>query len=253
MKRSFVLLAGCALLAANAARAQDYDGRLAFLTEWTIAAGSTADFEAGLKRHNEVHARHDDPVPLLTWEVVTGEDAGKYWRGSFGQHWADFDQDEVEGDAEDSAVNLDPYITAAVPRIWGMMAEVSNAPDSPGPAALAEVVEFRVHMDGMEGFMGAIKSAHAATVKSEWPVPYLWYALVNGGMRPTFALVLPHDDWADFKEPDPSFGEMVFGALGAEAAGEMMSTFGATIKSEKTYVLAFRPDLSYLPSAGDSD
>lgn len=107
-------LAAAAALAAGAAAAQDAPGTIARVTYWTLHSGTVADFEKGLQAHNAFHAEQGDPHPIHTWRVITGERAGQYLRGSFGHHWADFDEPAkwAEADDADAAANVDPFLAA---------------------------------------------------------------------------------------------------------------------------------------------
>jgi hypothetical protein len=250
MKQFTILAVLCLLLGATALQAQDYDGSLAMLTEWTIAQGTAPDFEAGLARHNAFHAIKNDTETLLTWEVLTGEHTGMYFRGSFDHHWADFDQPFPEGDAEDSAANITPYIANTVTRVWGMMPEVSNPPAEAGPpSAMAQITEFHLRWGSVRQFQEAIAKVHEVATQTKWGEHYIWYTLMSGGMSPTLVLVIPADNWAGFVEPEVTFAEMMVGTLGPEGMQQLMDKFTSSVESEETYHIAYRPDLSYLPAA----
>ncbi len=131
MRKAVLNLVGlCALLLVlpALAQAQEEPGVVARWTYWTIKAGMEDQFEEGLKRHNAFHKSQNDDWALHTWQVVTGKNSGKYVRGSFDHHWADFDaEDEMaEADAADSATNIDPYIEAGRPAIYNYLADLSR-------------------------------------------------------------------------------------------------------------------------------
>ena len=66
---------------------------------------------------------------------------------------------------------------------------------------------------------------------------------------PTYVLVLPHDNWADFEDkPDMKpFPEMLKEAFGQAEADSIIKRFDSSTESETTEIVQFRPDLSYLP------
>ncbi len=238
-----------ASLSAGPVVAQE-DGNLASIVYWTIADGAAEDFEAGLKAHNQYHAKIGDPVPILTWQAISGPHEGQYGRGSFGHSWADFDQspEALQADTADSAKTITPHIAGAESMTWVALPELSNPRGTPG--TVSRLFEFRVNPGQMQAFEGAIAKIHAALSKQEgWP-HYEWYTLVDGGYVPTYAVVLPRDDFAGFAPGDMTFMEAIAAEHG-EMAGEIMESLSAATKSQINYTLVARPDLSYWPSDGE--
>jgi hypothetical protein len=232
------------------AAAQEDGGTLAAVTYWTIAPGTNAQFEAGLKAHNQLHADQGDPVPLLTWTVISGPRAGQYGRGSFGHVWSDFDvdADNQADDVADSAVHITPYLRNSEATIWDFLPSISRSAD--GPGNLSRIFEFHLHPGHEQAFMGAISEIHAVLSERDRP-PYDWYALVDGGEIPTLVVGLPRDNWASMAPPDPDLGAVMAEALGGEKAAMLWETIGKATRKQLNYTLAFRPDLSYMPSSGE--
>lgn len=224
------------------ADAQDGGATLASVTYWTVAPGTTAQFEAGLAAHNQLHVEQGDPVALLTWQVLSGPRVGQYGRGSFGHVWSDFDVDPqtAAADAADSAVHVTPYIAGAEPMVWNHLTDLSNSADEPG--AVSRIIEFSLRPGHEQAFIEAIRRIHAILSEHDW-LPYDWYALVDGGEIPTMAVVLPRDNYAGFAPPDPDLAKV----LGEEAA-EIFGIIGKATRRQVNSTVAFRPDLSYLPS-----
>jgi quinol monooxygenase YgiN len=232
------------------ATAQD-GGNLAAVTYWTIADGTTEDFEAGLKAHNQFHADQGDPNALLTWQAISGPRAGQYGRGSFGHEWADFDQDEefLAADTADSEANVTPYIAAAESTTWAAMTTVSNPAAAPGN--VSRIYEFLVYPGKRAAFEAAVSKLHEAlSAQESWP-HYEWYTLVDGGRMPTYAVVLPRENWAGFAPGDMTLVEAMSEKYGDEA-GKIMQSFGEATEAQTGYTLVFRPDLSYIP-AGEGE
>ncbi len=221
------------------------DGNLASITYWTIEDGATEAFEAGLKAHNQIHADHNDPAPLLTWQVISGPRIGQYGRGSFGHSWADFDLDDefTAADNADSAMHITPHIESAEPMIWAKMEEVSNSAD--GPGQIMRIIEFHVRPGHQGTFEQAVVKIHANLSKHDWP-PYDWYALVDGGRTPTYAVVIPRDNWAGFAPGDVSFME----AMGEEGPA-IMQALGEATESQVNWMIEARPELSYWPEPSE--
>lgn len=233
--------------------AQDHAGNISQVSFWTVKAGMSDKFEAGLKKHNEFHGSTNDPNALHTWTVLNGPDAGTYLRGSLGHDWADFDQEgsTSDEDARDVAANLDPYIETDVPRHFLFLRDISSQPDPGGISPLSNVIFFRLNQDGEQAFREAITKTHEAILKSQWPSKgYFWHELWSGGFHPTFVLVLPMDSWADMAPIEPPFAAMIMETYGPEEGLALLETFGQTIKKQWSQVHQYRPELSYVP-AGD--
>lgn len=244
------VLVTAALLAAGAAAAEDAPGTIARVDYWTIKAGTTADFEKGLKAHNALHAKQADPHALLTWQVLTGKRVGQYLRGSFGHHWADFDVDAETraADDADSAVNLDPYIVAADPGLYHYLPDWSRTKSgAAGPAPLSQVLIFHVEFGRSPDFARTVGKIHAALSKIDWP-DYRWYQLADGGEIPTYVLSLPRENWAAY-EPQGDLASALVTEYGEEGAAEIFRALAEVVKEQIAYTVAYRADLSYLPAA----
>lgn len=241
----------CALLLALPVAAQEEPGTITRATWWTVKAGMGEQFEEGLKRHNDFHRQQNDPVRLNTFEILTGERAGQYIRVTGGHHWADFDAEEqnAAADAADSAVNLDPYIASGIPRIYNFLPNLSRPRPGGGPSPMAALITFRLKGGrSVPKFMNAISKVNAAARKTNWPVHTFWYVLVNGGEHPTFVLGLPEENWAGFASPEKSLAVMLEDAHGRQEAEMILATFDKTIKSQRSEIVRYRPDLSYIPA-----
>jgi hypothetical protein len=111
-----------------------------------------------------------------------------------------------------------------------------------------EVLTFRLRYGASREFNYAIKKINEAINKSDWPVHYAWLTTVSGGEIGTYTLVLPHKNWADFKDPDKPFPAMLEEVYGRVEAGKLLKVLTKTVRSESSQILRFRPDLSYTPS-----
>jgi hypothetical protein len=60
---------------------------------------------------------------------------------------------------------------------------------------------------------------------------------------------LPRSSWADFEEkPDVKpFRDMLKEAFGQAEADSIVNSIDASVQSETSEIIQFRPDLSYLP------
>lgn len=246
---SVVCMALLGTLLVGPAAAQEEEGNIAFVVFLKAKPGMEQQFEEGMKRHRAWHRQQNDPDAWLTWQIISGENTGTYGTGTFGHRWEDFDSPGIseEADTVDRRQNLDPYTESAVVRYYRRMAEVSRPAE--GEAPLAEVWIFRVRY-GQEGaFTYAVRKFHEAIEKTQWPVHYNWYQLLNGGEHPTYVVVLPRTNWADFKPPEERFEEILEEAYGRQEAQSLLKSFGKAVGSQRSEIIQNRADLSYVPES----
>jgi len=213
--------------------------------------GMAAQYEAGRKKHMDWHRRQNDASAWLTWEILTGERAGSYVTGTFNHHWKDFDAWAKMEDADnaDAAINLDPYTDDSSNSIVSLLPRVSRPVEgATTPAAMSQVIHIHLNPGATDDFMNCIKQFHDAIGKTKWPVNYNWYGVVNGGESPMFILSIPAKDWASMEGPEMPFAAMLEKALGKAAADALRKAYAKTIHCQKSELVRFRPDLSYIPA-----
>lgn len=243
---------GIILLAAISGFAQEKPGTIASLEFQTIKSGMVKQYEDGRKQKAEWHKQQKDRLPLMVWETISGDQTGTYIVGRLGQHWSDFDKPSVpeQADLDEFTKVMGAYVQSVVTRYYELLLKDSKPPDSPVPLKFSEVITYRVRPGKGEDFRSAITRTTEAIEKTKWPVHYLWYALANGGPAGTYALVIPHANWADFEDkPDMKpFTEMLKEAFGPAEADSITKRFDSSTESESSAIVQFRPDLSYLPA-----
>jgi len=231
--------------------AQAQPGTVAALEFQKPKNGMVTQYEAGRKQKAAWHKQQNDPQPLLVWETLSGDNTGTYIVGRLGQHWADFDKPPIsdQADLEEYQKVVGSSVESLVSRYYELMPKVSNGDNSGGPSKFAEIVTFHVRYGKGSDFRSAISRIYDATKKTNWPVHYEWYTLASGGNTGTFVLVLPHANWADFEDkPDVKpFRDMIKEAFGQAEADSIVDRIDASVMSETSEIIQFRPDLSYLP------
>jgi len=213
--------------------------------------GMVAQYEAGRKQKAAWHKQQNDPQPLLVWETLTGDNTGSYIVGRLGQHWADFDKPPIpdQADLEEYQKVVGSYVESIVARYYELMPKISNGDNAGAPSKFAEIITFHTRYGKGSDFRSAITRIYDATKKTNWPVHYEWYSLASGGNTGTFVLALPRANWADFDDkPDVKpFRDMIKDAFGQAEADSIVDRIDASVMSETSEIIQFRPDLSYLP------
>ena len=182
--------------------------------------------------------------------IQSGEGTGNYLRIVTGPNWTDYDRPTVNAAADeaDSAVNVIPYLDSEMVEWWRFLGDVSHGPAGAAPSPMSVVLFFRINMGHVQEFMTHAKKITEAARKESWPVNYYWYRLENGGEHPTFALVIPKKNFADFEEPAVTFAAMMEKAYGRAEAEMLFKGLDKSIASQRSQIIGYRADLSYTPA-----
>jgi hypothetical protein len=242
---------GIVLCVACSLAAQEKPGTIAALEFQKPKNGMLPQYEAGRKQKAAWHKQQNDPLPLFVWETLSGEDTGTYIVGRLGQHWADLDKPAIpdEADLAEFQKVVGNYVDSITTRYYEFMPKVSNPTADKTPSKYSEILTFYVRYGKSSDFRSAISRVYDGTVKTKWPVNYLWYELASGGPTGVFVLVLPHANWADFEDkPEVKpFRDMLKEAFGQAEADSIVDRIDASVKEETSAIVQFHPELSYLP------
>jgi hypothetical protein len=243
-----VLLVGAFLLVLPVAT-QEEEGTIARIVFYRAKPGMNQQMEDGLKQHLAWHRQQNDPWNWLTWQYISGKETGMYGGGTFGHKWEDFDNVPLDeaADEADVAEKILPYVAPGV--VWAYyeyLPKVSK-PVQDWPSPMPEVVVFRVRYGKSAEFNHLIKKFHKAIEKTNWPVHYEWYALMNGGEMPEYVLVISHQNWASLEGPDKPFPAMLEEAVGRQEAEALLERLSKVVKSQTSSIIRNRADLSYIP------
>ena len=226
---------------------------IADIAFWKVKAGSTvAAFADARKKHNEFHRAQKDPYNLHTWEVINGDRAGTFVTGTFDHYWKDFDGREAFEalDTADAAKTINLHAEVESSGYWARLAEMSRmAPGATGPAKYSQLTHYWLSPAEVPAFEDALKEITAALTKANWPAYSTWYRLVSGGDGPHYVLSTARDSMAAFAGPEKSLIDGLSEAVGARRAAELLETTRNATKRTYTEILAYRPEMSYLPPA----
>lgn len=253
MKRKQLLsVFGIVLFVVGSLAAQEKPGTIAALEFQKPKNGMLQQYEAGRKQKAAWHKQQNDPLPLLVWETLSGEDTGTYVVGRLGQHWADFDKPAVpdEADLAEFQKVVGNYVDSIVTRYYEFLPKISNPTGDKLPTKFSEIITFHVRYGKESDFRSAISRVYDASQKTKWPVNYAWYELASGGPTGVFVLVLPHNSWADFEDkPEVKpFRDMLKEAFGQAEADSIVDRIDGSVQKETSEIIQFHPELSYLPN-----
>jgi quinol monooxygenase YgiN len=255
MKRNQLLSAvGIMVFVTCSLAAQDQGNKpatLASIEFQKVKATNVPQYEAGRKQKAAWHKQQNDPLPLLVWETMSGDNTGTFLVGHFDQHWADYDKPAItdEADLAEFQKVMGAYVDSVVTRYYEYMPKISNESGDKTPTKFSEILTFQVRPGKESDFRSALERIHEGTVTSNWNVNYGWYDLVDGGMAGTFVLSFPHKNWADFEDhPDVKpYRDMLKDAFGQAEADSIVDRLDRSIEKETMEIIQFRLDLSYIP------
>jgi len=251
MRRTGFILAAALALPAGSSLAADQPGTVARVFVTAPKPGMGAQYEAGRKKHMDWHRKQNDTWAWFVWQVETGPNTGSHLAGTFGHQWKDFDEWEKklgEGDTADGAINLAPFSGGGTNGIYNHLADVSR-PGGATPSPMSEVIHYQLNMGAEQEFKSAIKKIHEAIGKAGLDWHYHWYELMDGGEHPTFVLSIAMNGFADLAPAETPFPAMLAKAYGEFEAGEVLKAIDRSVKSVRSEVIKYRPDLSYAPAA----
>jgi hypothetical protein len=248
-KARFFFILGLVCLLALPLLAQEKPGNVAGTWFLKPKPGMRQQFEQALKRHMEWHKQQKDTWTINIAEAVVGNRIGQYMLAGAGHHWKDFDAREKfdQADEADFSANVAQYVDLVSASIWIYHPELSRP--MTGDARFLEYDEVHLNMDGKSDYLLAVRKVHEAIQKANRPVYYDLYELFDGGEHPTFGVVYPHKNWADFERPEQTLRDVLEKAYGLEEADALRKTWNKTLHCVKSEVWVSRPDLGYVPAA----
>jgi hypothetical protein len=217
----------------------------------TPKPGSSEQYEAGRKKHMQFHRAQKDTWTWNTYAIDTGDDAGTYITSSCGHQWKDFDEwDKRMGkiDTADGAINLAPFTVGGRNGFYVYRSDMSLAPANAAPAPMTVATIYLLHPGAAPDFIAAVKRINAALSKQpDWPKTSGWLQLANGGDGPTFVLLNPRQNWAEFAPLAKTPADVLNETYGKEQADAIMKTIRDSTARLSTETVTHRPDLSYFP------
>lgn len=225
------------------------------LYRFTPKQGAQADFEAALKSHAQWREQNGDPWSWGVWQVVQGQHLGDFIVRSGGHSWADWDSYMQGFGARGSqkfGADVGPLLASEAGYVEAVDTAMVHWPEGMGTPALVEVIDFHLDPAKANGWWDAIQKFHQAIAQEEPEGYYHLIAYPVAGADGYGRLVIPHDSWADFEQPDRGLEEIMKAVYGDEEAGEIRDAFQGAIRYSRSMVLQHRPDMS-VEGSGDGD
>lgn len=218
----------------------------------TPKPGMGLQYEEAYKRHVSWHRQQKDTWRWDTYVVEAGERVGQFVHVTSGHQWEDFDNPAVTeaADAADYESNAGKYAESASSIFSVYRADISRmSPGSTEPAPLLHAIRFELNPNGNGDFRDGQLRIREASEKTNNPDEWFFIRRISGDETPTYILLFPKKSWAEFgrREDVPTLGRMMERVFSHEEWESMMERFRRAVRRESSYILKYRPDLSYVP------
>ena len=107
---------------------------------------------------------------------------------------------------------------------------------------LFAVTAFDVRLPGQ--FREAITKIGEGLDRGNWERSYQWLMEAYGGGTTDATLVIPAENWDGLAPPEKPLPVLLAEVYGEQEASDLMQQFATSIRSQTSYILRVRPDLS---------
>jgi len=211
----------------------------------TVRTEMIAQFEEAVKRHVQWRKQNNDPWEWVWYQVVNGDGLGRYMVRSGNHRWADLDLryawDDRVGAGRHFQATVGAYIESEDSSITQQDGALSRPLDDYSAITLFAVTDFDVRLPGQ--FRDAIARIGEGLDRGNWGRPYLWQMGANGGTTDA-GLVVPVENWGELAPPAKTLPMVLAEVYGEQEARELLQQFTRSIRSQNSYALRVRRDLS---------
>lgn len=249
----FTLMVVLALSININAMADDHEGPTSGIAEtWvvTVDMASQPAFEEAFKAHMAVRAEAGDSRHWDVYTSHTGSSMNTYYIRSCCTQWADHDAYEAWGQdnpnvAADWNENVHPHVANYGHHYSMVDFANSHWPEGTGYKFVG-VTSYEIAPGSGQAFDAAKAELSQAALTGGWSETgqaWAWSSSVDGEY--SVSLAIPHENYADMAQPDPTFFEYLSEHMGsAEAAQEAFGRFTAATEGSSYKIYAHRPDMS---------
>jgi len=246
----FLLLTICLAVLVPPLAAQDVDpGLIAKSYQVTVKLDRFLQFEDAYRQHLQWHGKNGDDWAWHTWQVVSGQNLGQYIIRSHGHNWADFDRDTAMRRSEwaDILTHIAPHLEKMTSSMETYEPQLSNWPVDSAVPALVEMTRFEISYDGVQDFRQAIAKIRSAVMEKAPDRHFAWLRTVNGSNGPTMVLAVPRASWSEFEPAATPLWSLMEEVYGPTETALIQQAIGQSIRSQHSFVVEYRADLSFVP------
>lgn len=233
----------CIMLLPVFALAQDNNGNLLQVTEFTVKPKNVARFTEGVKLYKECYLKNNGTEHWKVWQPIQGNVNTFVLAGTMA-NWAEMDKDDPASQACRSIVTnyILPYTENINNTIARNMPEFSRAQTD--DAKVISVTFFKVKNNTT--FSDILKDVSAALVTAEGKNERgYWYRIVGGSPDdPDYFVTDPFHSFADFGKPRISPWKVYENVNGKKASDALTARRKEAIEKVWSYLFTLREDLS---------
>jgi len=115
---------------------------------------------------------------------------------------------------------------------------IGTCETSTGSYGYAEVVFFQLNSGGEQDFVFVQEKIREAAEKTNLPVLYEWQQVVSD-VKSNFILILPRNQWADFRRLEKLFESMLIEVYGREDASSLLQRLNRSIRTRNSALWNF--------------
>jgi hypothetical protein len=215
---------------------------------FAYATTDRASFEAGYRRHLDWHRTAGDSLTWFGWDVLVGSRPGVFVDGFFGAPFEALDvRVDPAGDQADATENVLAHADPVDRELVAIRRDLSTATplEDSTPTVFVEVVWYEVAPGQIETFAGTLAGLRREASDRSL-LPYSVYERVAGA-EIGFIIMVWRDRLSTFDEQRRSPRRALERILSELPAGNVSISIVRSVKSE---VWLYRPDLTYLGSRG---
>ena len=211
----------------------------------TVQPEMIAQFEEAVKQHVQWRKQNNDPWEWTWYQVVNGG-RGRYLVRSGNHRWADLDVryawDDRVGAGPNFLATVGPFFESEDSSISQLDGALSRPLDDYSAITLFAVTEFDVRLPGQ--FREAITKIGEGLDRGNWERSYQWLMEAYGGGTTDATLVIPAENWGGLAPPEKPLPVLLAEVYGEQEASDLMQQLASSIRSQTSYTLRVRPDLS---------
>lgn len=224
---------------------------LAQVYEVTPEAGKEAALESALRHHSQWREENGDPWAWNVYQVVQGKNYGTYIIRSSGHSWEEFDQYWASFGGKAGA-HYQSTVSPVVKSTKAYVAQTDTALTyaQEGDYTLFDVTTYKLKPGHADDWFDAVGQIVDAAEQQNFSGYAEVIDIVAGAGNSNARIVGLNENWADFKQPDPTLLEVVQKTYGEKKASEIVNQFTNAYSDSYNMVVRARPELS-VEAAGE--
>ena len=217
-------------------------------------AGQVEEWEEAYKEHLDWHRSQNDGWDWRAYQIESGPRLGQYIIRTGGHEWKDFDARGEMG-ARDNTNYFDTAGKFSQSELswfdrthWNL-----SRTDEDATYHIIEYTRVVVKPSKVAEFMNAVSKFHRAFEETNDPARYVVAQTESGGRTSNFVLVGLHENWAGLEQSPDAMMKMMQRVYGPVEAAAIYEEFSSTVEEMESFILRYRPDLSYNADAATSN